>query len=147
MVKYNIATPYTAVYMIFRKDDKIAFLLRSNTNWMNGHYGLPAGKVEKDESFTNAAIRETREEAGVELEPDNFRLVLTGHRKHPDSNWVDLVFEASNWEGEPHNAEPDIHGELVWLNPDNLPDNMVPYVKQYIEALQAGDNYCEHGWE
>lgn len=48
MIKgYDIETPYTAVYLVFRKNNKVAFVLRSNTDWMEGYYGLPAGKVEK----------------------------------------------------------------------------------------------------
>lgn len=145
-MKYDIATPYTAVYIVFRQDDKIAFVLRSNTDWMNDHYGLIAGKVEKDESFTAAAIREAQEEAGVRLKPDQLKLALTAHRKSRDLVWVDMIFEASSWEGELRNAEPDVHGELKWLDPNNLPENMVPSVRFYIEQVQAGNNFCEYGW-
>ncbi len=144
--KYDIATPYTAVYLIFRKEGKIAFLLRENTSWMNGHYGLPAGKVEKDESFTAAAIREAKEEVGIDIEAEALDYIFTGQRKHPDSSWVDAVFEAKQWKGELYNAEPHIHGELAWLDTNNLPSNMVDYVRVYIEQIQAGKHYSEYGW-
>ena len=144
--KYDIATPYTAVYMIFRKDNKIAFLLRQNTQWMNDHYSLPAGKVEKDESFTAAVIRETQEEVGVKLQRNEFSHIFTGQRKHPDSAWVDIVFEAMKWDKEPYNAEPHIHSELAWLDPKNLPTNMVEYVRYYVEQIEAGKTYVEWGW-
>lgn len=146
-VQFDIATPYTAVYVIFRKADKIAFLLRQNTNYMNGHYGLPSGKVEKRESFTSAAVREIKEEVGVTLHRDDLKQIFTGQRVHPDSAWVDIVFEAVNWEGEPYNAEPHVHGELAWLDPAHLPDNMVPYVRFYIEQIWAGKTYAEFGWD
>ena len=47
---YDTATPYLASFVIIRKEGKIAFVLRTNTGWMNGYYGLPSGKVEKVES-------------------------------------------------------------------------------------------------
>ena len=143
-MKYDIATPYTAAYIVFRKNAKIAFLLRENTGWMNNHYGLPAGKVEKKEKFTAAAIREAEEEVGAKIKPQDLKLILTGQRHHSDSDWIDMVFEAKTWQGKLYNAEPHVHGELVWLDPDKLPDNMVPYIRLYIEKIQAGKNYVEY---
>lgn len=55
---YATATPYIASFVILRKAGKIAFVLREHTKWMNGYYGLPSGKVEKNEAFSAAAIRE-----------------------------------------------------------------------------------------
>jgi ADP-ribose pyrophosphatase YjhB (NUDIX family) len=145
-VQYDIATPYTAVYVIFRKANRIAFLLRQNTTYMNEHYSLPAGKVEKRESFTDAAVREIKEEVGVALHPSSLKQIFTGQRIHPDSAWVDIVFEATKWQGEPYNAEPHVHGELAWLDPAHLPANIVPYVRFYIDQIQAGKTYAEFGW-
>ncbi len=44
-------------------------------------------------------------------------------------------------------ARPHIHGELTWIDPKNLPKNMVPSVKYAIEQIMAGKNYAEYGWE
>lgn len=142
----NDATPYMAVYIIFKKDSKVAFLLRGNTGWMDGHYGLVAGRVDKGESIAAAAIREAEEEAGVTIHPADLQLVGTFHRKETDSEWVDLLFEASKWRGDIHNAEPHKHDELAWLDPHELPENMVSSVRFYIEQYLAGKTYAEYGW-
>jgi 8-oxo-dGTP diphosphatase len=145
--KYDTQTPFLASYLLFRKDNKVAFLLRSNTNWMNGYYSLPAGKVEKEESFIQAAIREGLEETGVKISPDNLTLVHSIHRHHAgETDWVDMVFEVKNWQGELHNAEPEIHSELTWFKPEELPENTVPYVVFMIEQIQKGEPYSEYGW-
>ncbi len=143
---YDIPTPYTASYIIFQKAGKIAFLLRQNTSFMSGYYSLIAGKVENDESFTDAAIREAKEEAGVDITAANLRPVLTAHRNGEDSLWVDVVFEASSWDGDIYNAEPEVHAEVAWFDPKDLPDNIVPYVKHFLEAIAAGKTYVEYGW-
>lgn len=67
MTDLGTARPHTASYVILRKNDAVALLLRANTNWMKNHYGLPAGKVENDESFLACAVRETEEEVGLSI--------------------------------------------------------------------------------
>src|SRR4029077_5708040 len=100
---------------------KIAFVLRQNTNWGDGYYGLLSGKVDHGENYLITAVRETKEEAGVDVKPSDLKHVLTAHRKS-DSLWVDVVFETTRWQGKAYNAEPAKHAELVWLDPDALPD-------------------------
>ena len=149
-MSYNTARPYAASYVLLEKDGKMAFLLRSGTDWMNGYYGLPPGKVENDEASTAGAIREAKEEVGVNIEPTDIEAVLTMHRREPGDHapyWVDMFFRAKKWTGKAYNAEPQVHGELVWLDPSDLPENVVPSVKFAFEQIQKGNIYCEYGWD
>ncbi len=147
-MKYDTATPYIASYILLRKGDKVAFVLRSNTSWMNGYYGLPSGKVEKGEYYLAAAAREAKEEVGIDVKEADLRHALTVHRIEPAddgaSDWVDVYFEADHFEGEPYNAEPDVHSELAWLSLNNLPANVIPSVKHALEAITAGKTYTEY---
>jgi len=86
------ATPHIASYVVFRKGDRQALVLRSNTKWMNGYYGLVSGKVENNENFLQAAIREAKEEAGVVLTPKDLKYLMTMHRFEDGSDWVDVFF-------------------------------------------------------
>jgi 8-oxo-dGTP diphosphatase len=150
-MKYHAASPYIAAFIIFREQSKIAFLLRENTNWMNGRYGLPAGKVEPGESATAAAIREAKEEVGVTIKPSDLKHLLTVYRTSSnygeDRPWVDIIFEAVKWEGQLHNAEPHKHGELAWFDPAKLPKNLTPYARFFLDQIAAGNRYAERGWE
>lgn len=146
-VHYDTATPYIASYVLLRKGNKVAFVLRKNTDWMNDYYGLPSGKVEEDESFTEAAIREAKEEAGVTIAPEDLHMCLTMHRNaQGDSDWVDAFFEVKTWSGEPYNAEPDVHAELAWLDLAALPKNVISSVRAALEAIAKGETYLEYGW-
>ncbi len=91
---YDTATPRIASYVLVKNSEgKIAFLMRSNTSWMNGYYGLPSGKVEKDEPFSVAAIREALEEIGIKIEPNDLKYALIMHRKEADdvdNTWADI---------------------------------------------------------
>lgn len=145
-MSYDTATPYIASYVLFRKDGKVAFVLRENTGWMDGYYGLPSGKVEKNEPYLTAAIREAKEEVGAIIATDDLKPLLTIHRKAVESDWVDIYFEATAWSGELSNTEPDKHSELTWLDPDNLPENVIDAVRFALEKIAAGKTYAEFGW-
>ena len=148
-MSYNTAQPHIASYVLVRKNGKIAFVLRSNTDWMNNFYGLPSGKVEKGESYSAAAAREAKEEIGIDIDPSDLTAVHICHRYEPSSqanDWVDTFFEAAKWKGEPFNAEPEIHSKLEWLDLKNLPDNVIISVKYVLEQIEAGQTYSEYGW-
>lgn len=149
MNKFDTARPYLASFVVLRQNGKVAFVLRANTGWMNGYWGLPAGKVELNERAIVAAVREAHEEAGVKIKESDLRLVHLCHRKSDDDTlmWIDILFEASTWDGEPMNAEPEVHGELAWFDPTNLPENTVPAVRSYFQQINAGKIYSEYGWD
>lgn len=146
---YNTQTPFLASFVIFEKAGKFAFVLRENTDWMNNHYGLPSGKVEVNESFLQAAIREAKEEVGIVLKTKNLEIIHIMHRDEKSKQarlWVDVYFRASNWDGELVNAEPHIHSKLEWLDPKNLPTNVIPSVTKALESILIGQFYSEYGW-
>lgn len=148
--KYDIARPYTACFILLRRGRKVAMVLRKNTSWMDGYYGLPAGKGEWHETFTQIAVREAKEEAGVTILPADVHMCHLVHRRSKTGDdfmdWVDVYFEVGKWRGEPHNAEPEKSEELAWLDLDNLPDNVVPPQRAALEAIARGEPYSEHGW-
>lgn len=125
-------------------------VLRKNTGWMDGYYGLPAGKVDRHETFAHGAIREAKEEAGVDIEPSDLIPIHVAHRHAHDSDsymdWVDMYFEAKKWKGEPHNAEPEKSERLDWLDLNNPPENIVPQQRAALQAVAKGEIYSEFGW-
>lgn len=138
-----------AAYALLRKGRKVLFVYRSNTDWMNRYYGLPSGKVENNESASLCAVREAKEEVGVKIKEADLKPLLTMHRFDKDSHvkeWVDVLFEATTWEGEPYNAEPAVHSKIEWLDIDDLPENVIGSVKAAIEAAEKGEIFIQYGW-
>ncbi len=142
---YDIAIPYTACYLLVKKDNKLAFLLRSNTDWMNGYYGVPAGKVEKNESYKAAAVREGKEEVGITIKPADLKFIHVQHRRE-GFDWVDVYFEVTKWQGGVRNAEPQTHSELKWFELNKLPDNVIVSQRAALEEIKADKLYSEYGW-
>ncbi|MCA9833820.1 MAG: NUDIX domain-containing protein [Thermomicrobiales bacterium] len=135
-----------AVHVLLMRGNKVLLLRRFNTGYEDGNYSVPAGHLDGDEQVIDAAIRETREEAGVELDPVFSRVAGIMHRISNDER-IDFFVVAEKWAGEIHNAEPHKCDDLCWFSTDNLPENVVPYVRRAIELTGDGVWFESFGWE
>lgn len=130
-----------AAYIVLKKDDKYFLMRRSNTSWCNGFHGIPAGRVERHETMMDCAVRELKEETGVDVKPEDLKLFLVSNRytgvegdKQPD--WIDFFYVAEKWTGEPHIAEPHKCDHADWMSLDDPSIEIVPSVKDALKYLK-----------
>ena len=135
-----------SVYLLFIKDDQILMLRRANTGYEDGNYGLVAGHLDKGESLREGMVREAKEESGVDIAIDDLILKTTMHRRQVDER-IDYFFQPTKWTGEIINVEPHKCDDLSWFPLNDLPDNIIPYIRQAIECARDGIFYSEFGWE
>lgn len=135
-----------AVYLVLRRGDEVLLLRRANTGYQDGKYGIVAGHLDGDELGTEAMIREAEEEAGITIDPDDLRFVHVVHRlgRNDGQERVDFFYEATNWQGEITNMEPNKCDDLSWYPIDNLPEDMLPLVKLVLEDIARGISYSEY---
>lgn len=136
-----------AVYLILRREDKVLLLRRANTGYQDGNYSLIAGHLDGDELGTNGIVREAKEEAGITVEPSKLKFVHVSHRlsrNQVGQERIDLFYELLEWEGEVTNAEPEKCDDLSWFSINDLPDNMLPFIKLVLQAVAKGENYSEY---
>ncbi|MCB9813248.1 MAG: NUDIX domain-containing protein [Pseudomonadales bacterium] len=138
-----------ASYLILKREDLILLLRRFNTGYKDGQYSLVAGHVDFDETFTDALIREAREESGLIFDPNQIKTVHVMHRKSDTdgSQRVDVFHLVENFEGEPKNLELEKCDELAWFHINKLPKNVIPYIREAINNFQKGIFYSEYGWK
>ena len=87
----------TLVYAI--RDDEV--LLHQRVKDPNkGLWVAPGGKLEPTESPTECAVREMREETGLELEDPVLRGVMVEVSPRPDYQWLTFIYAATRWSGE-----------------------------------------------
>ena len=138
------------VYLVLVKDNKILLSRRYNTGFEDGKYSFPAGHLSGDEeTFSEAMVREAREEVGVELDSADLELVHVMHRKQrepTDERRVNLFFAARKWRGEPKIMEPSKCDDLGWFELDGLPDDTIPYIRQAINCFRENVRYSEYGF-
>ena len=127
------------------RDGRILLLRRANTDYEDGKHSVVAGHIEDGETAREAICREAREEAGIELAPDDLAFAQVVHRADRGQR-VGFFFSAIRWRGEPRNMEPHKASDFGWFPLDALPDDMVPYVRRAIERWGAGERYSESGW-
>lgn len=144
-------TVIPAIYILFKRDDKILLIRRFNTGYQDGKYSLPAGHVDGGEPAEQAAIREALEEVGVGIKPEDLHFVHLMHRNvESDDRYklerVDIFFEATSWDGELVNCEPNKCDELRWESLDDLPENVIPEVAYALHAIDKGQYYSSYNF-
>lgn len=135
----------SAVYLLLFKDNKILLSRRYNTGWMDGHYSLIAGHIDGNETVSTAMIREALEEGKIIINQEDLIPATVIHRK-AEVEYIDFFFVANKWQNEPTIGEPDKCDDLSWFSIDNLPDNLLPYIKDAVDNYKKGIPFFESGW-
>ncbi len=136
-----------SVNVIFEKEGKVLLLRRAGTGWADGSYTLPAGHINGNEKLRAAAVRESREEVGVDIEAEDLQLVHVMHRsdKEDDQERLDFYFTVNRWNGDPYVAEPHKSDELDWFLLDALPEKILKNAKLVLQ-LYKDELLSEVNW-
>lgn len=135
-----------SVHLILLQNDRILLQKRKNTGYADNLYGLPAGKIDPNESATQAMIREAKEELGICLKTSWLELTSIVHGKDSGREGVAFFFKTSQYEGVIENKEPDKCEYLKFFQIQALPDGLVPYMKCGIENTLNKIIFSEFGW-
>ncbi|MGH2360882.1 MAG: NUDIX domain-containing protein [bacterium] len=131
-----------AVHAFLLRGTSVLLARRSNTGFEDGNYGAAGGHLEPRESITEAAVRECREEIGVEIDPADLEMIGVAHFRSPSGEGVDFFLRTRRWTGE---ASPRRECDDVrWCAVDALPENTIQFVRRAIERhLRAGQWFDE----
>ena len=114
------------------REGKVLFQRRSD----NGKWGLIGGLVEMNETYEQAALREIREETGLEVRLESFLGIFHNH----DMVWsngdrahvISAMYTAEIVRGEPRIDEESF--ELRFFAPEEFP---VCFAEDHAAALEA----------
>jgi ADP-ribose pyrophosphatase YjhB (NUDIX family) len=95
-----------------------------------GKWTCPGGKMEFQETLFGQAIKEVREETGIEVK--KLKISSVANERVPDNHFITINFVATKFKGEPKIMEPDEIVEWRWFPLDKLPKNLFPPSRKTI---------------
>ena len=135
-----------AVHLFLIRDGQVLLLQRANTGFEDGNYSVIAGHLDGGEPIIQAMIREAREEAAIEIVPGDLSVVGVIHERDAVDEYIDFFLVARRWQGEIRNLEPHKCTDLAWFPLDQLPPNVIPYVRRALANFQRGVWFDSFGW-
>ena len=135
------------------QDDKVLMHKRADDKKkFPGFWIGPGGHVDEDEDVLTTAIREVKEETGIEISQDKIKLKVLAFHHHIDINdvWIEYLFRATL------DSEQKIHssseGKSLWVKTDSLltMDNVFPPSKYYFDHIlndKPGILYNNSQWK
>ncbi|MEW2626023.1 phosphotransferase [Streptomyces sp. NPDC048106] len=119
---------------------------RAGDVYAAGCWHLVSGRLDGPlEDMVTALVRETREEAGIVVDPADVRAAVTVHHRSPaGAARLGVFFEVRRWDGAPKVMEPQVCDAMDWFALDKLPEPMVAYCRAGLDAYRAGARMAVH---
>lgn len=131
--------PYPTVDIIIEIEEGIVLIKRKNPPY---GWALPGGFVDYGETLENAAIREAKEETGLDI-----TLILQFHtysdpKRDPRFHTISTVYIAKA-DGVPKGGDDALEARV--FNTDNLPEELIfdhkEIIKEYLTFKNANPCY------
>lgn len=104
-----------AVRCYLIKDNEVVVTKYKKGNKKEGYYDIPGGKIEEGETPKQTAIREMKEETGIEIQNLKYKGIMT--IEYLDRMFIFDTFISKEYEGEPQEFEENTS---EWIDIDEL---------------------------
>ncbi|MBI2085481.1 MAG: NUDIX hydrolase [Candidatus Aenigmarchaeota archaeon] len=111
--------PLSVALAALIKDDKILLIKRARGSY-SGLWGLPGGKIERDEHVNEAAIREIKEECGIETKFKSYLGLISEHLVENRTTTMHFLLHVCELETENISVTSSDEGEVKWFATGDL---------------------------
>jgi 8-oxo-dGTP diphosphatase len=137
-------TPHVEVAACYLEiNGKILLLERASGRLESGRWGVPAGKLEKNETPEHAAVRELFEETGIFLEhPSQIQSLGSLYMRKPEVDYVYHLFKVQ-LDRVPDVRLSEEHEDYKWATPKDLEEMaLMTGAKEALERYRV----AKEGW-
>jgi 8-oxo-dGTP diphosphatase len=99
-----------------------------------GHWSIVGGKVDFLETLEHCAVREAREEVGLDITLVRLLCVTDHCLPQEGQHWVSPAYLGQILAGEARNCEPDKTRQISWFSLTALPPNLTITARNAIQA-------------
>ncbi|MBN2722776.1 MAG: NUDIX hydrolase [Deltaproteobacteria bacterium] len=137
MKEYRNPKPTVDIIIELKRHNSFNIVLIKRKNPPFG-YALPGGFVDEGESLLNAAIREAKEETGLDVNIYRQFFTYSSPGRDPRMHSISTVYLARA-EGEP--VAGDDAAEILLVSPEHIPQMAFDHaeiINDYLEFLKTG---------
>jgi len=123
--------------LILNEKEEVLVMKRSNKcKNQHGHWQIPGGAVEFNETFEDAIKREVEEELGIEIEVEELLTLCNDIMPEEKQHWVTPQFLCKIKSGSIVNKEPEKCEEIKWLAFHQLPEEQTLPLSEAVKAYK-----------
>ncbi|MBI2355804.1 MAG: NUDIX hydrolase [Candidatus Doudnabacteria bacterium] len=130
----NFNKKFDAVGILVQCDGKLLLVLRNDPEDYPNTWALPGGGVDPGEDFLQAAIRELKEETGL----DGGQLIEIGryYVRYPEADYGYCVFKIEFDQVPKVKPNSEEHSDFKWFAPEEALNmtNLIPGLSEIIKA-------------
>lgn len=124
------------VGVLIIRDGKVLLMKRTGSHGA-GTWSPPGGHIDLGESIEETALRETKEEVGIDITNAQFKAITNDVFPDDDKHYITVWVQAEYAGGEPHIESARELTEIGWFEWDNLPAPLfIP-----LQNLVSGKHY------
>jgi 8-oxo-dGTP diphosphatase len=127
------------VYNLITDQSKTKILMVLNTDNGIGRWTLPGGTVEANETLEIAAIREAKEETGLDIKVFGIVAVNEAVLVNSEEHLIFITFRAEIIGGIEEIQRPDEILEIRWVDIEQS-DEFMPYYKEGLREIVRKNN-------
>jgi ADP-ribose pyrophosphatase YjhB (NUDIX family) len=136
----NYSAPGISVLLLPISEGKIFLIKRANTGWEDGKWSIPGGRVEIGYGIKQTALKELKEETGIELQEKDLRLV---HIEYIKDRFINFFFSFTPSDLNIIPQEKNKVSDFGWFDLNKLPEPIAANGIRVLEMISKGEFFSE----